>query len=282
MRVGIVGSFGSARQVIEMAVAAEEHGWDGFFTWDAISLGLPDIWDPWSILAAGATRTERITLGALVFALPRRRPWEVARQSLTIDHLSGGRLVLPVGLGVLDDLSFTAVPGQLTGLRERADLLDDALGYLERSWSGEHFAFDGTHLHTGGMQFDPSPVHGRIPVWPVAAWPSLRSMARAARWDGVVAQLRGERAMSPLEPADVTAMRNWVAERHAQARRPSTAETFDIVLQGALPDDRPAANDRLAALADAGATWWIESHWDPTTATPEALMQRIRQGPPRP
>ncbi|MGO3485494.1 MAG: LLM class flavin-dependent oxidoreductase, partial [Cellulosimicrobium funkei] len=109
IKVGVVGSFGSAAQVLEMAVGAEDAGWDGFFSWDGLSLlSMPvDTFDPWAVLAAAAVRTERITLGAMVFALPRRKPWEVVRQALTVDHLSGGRLVLPVGVGVLDDGGFS-------------------------------------------------------------------------------------------------------------------------------------------------------------------------------
>lgn len=277
MRFGFVGSFGTAEQVVQMAREAEEHGWDGFFTWDGISLAGMDSYDPWAVLAAAAVVTERVTLGALVFALPRRRPWEVARQALTVDHLSGGRLVLPVGVGVLDDDGFSAVPGQPQGLRERAEQLDDALAFLERSWTTERFAFAGTHLHTGEMQFAPAPVAGRIPVWPVGVFPSERSMRRAVRWDGVVAQLRGDRAMEDLRPDDVAGLAAWVREHRDPAAGP-----FEVVLQGEMPTDRAAAVERAAALDAAGATWWVESAWDPATATPDALLARLRQGPPRP
>lgn len=275
--MGIVGSFGSSAEVVQMAADAENYGWDGFFTWDAISLGLAPIWDPWAILAAAAVRTQKITLGALVFALPRRRPWEVARQVLTVDHLSNGRLVLPVGVGVLDDAAFTAVPGQLTGLRERAELLDDALAFLARSWSGQPFSFDGTHVHTGEMRFETPPVRGSVPVWPVGAWPSERSMGRAAAWNGVVMQLRGERTMETPGPADVAALVDWIRERRA-----GRADPFDVVIQGELPGDRAAAADLLASLEAAGVTWWIESRWEPATTTADSLVDQIRRGPVRP
>lgn len=302
MKIGIIGSFGSARQVVDMASAAEDHGWDGFFTWDGISIGLPDTWDPWSILAAAAVRTSHVTLGAMVFALPRRKPWEVVRQALTVDHLSDGRLVLPVGLGVLDDRAFSGVPGQLIGLRERAELLDDSLAFLDQAWSGETFSFEGTHIRAEDMHLDPRPVSGRIPIWPVGAWPSEKSMGRAARWDGVVPQLRGDRAMDTLSPDDVAAVSAWVTERRARLPAETTAtrdaaakaalsargpqdddvptRPFDVVVQGELPDDPARASAQVRALAQAGATWWIESRWNPTTATPEALMERIRLGPP--
>ncbi|WP_125777512.1 LLM class flavin-dependent oxidoreductase [Antribacter gilvus] len=285
MRFGFVSSFGTPEQHVALARECEEHGWDGFFFWDGVDLGDwggggVATWDPFSILTAAARVTERITLGALVFAFPRHRPWELAQRVLTVDHLSGGRLVLPVGLGVLDDHAFKSVAEQEKGLRERAELLDDMLAYLAESWSGERFAFDGTHLHTGDFRFPVAPVNGRVPVWPVAAWPSEKSMSRAARWDGVVPQLRSTTttaAETPLGAQDVADLVAWARERRAAA---GTEAPWDVVTQGILPDDPGEAAAHASALAEAGATWWVESRWDPATATPESLLERVRQGPP--
>jgi len=291
MRIGIVASSTTAGESVGLAVEAEQHGWDGVFTWDGLSIGAQEMVDPWAVLAAAAVRTSTITLGAMVFAFPRRRPWELVRPAVTVDHLSGGRLVLPVGVGVLDDAGFTAVPGQLTGLRERAELLDDSLAFLDQAWTGEPFAFAGTHTSTGEMQFLPRPVvrpgiGHRVPVWPVGVWdadrPPVRSLDRALRADGVVVQLRGERAFDAIQPDDVAGLVAWLEARRAELglTRPDDAP-FDVVLQGILPDDDPAgARDRLDALGAAGATWWVESRWDPATATPQALLDRVRQGPP--
>jgi alkanesulfonate monooxygenase SsuD/methylene tetrahydromethanopterin reductase-like flavin-dependent oxidoreductase (luciferase family) len=291
MQIGIVASTTTAEQSVDLAVEAERHGWDGAFTWDGLSIGSQEMVDPWSVLAAAAVRTSRITLGAMVFAAPRRRPWELVSPAVTVDRLSGGRLVLPVGVGVLDDAGFSAVPGQLTGLRERAELLDDALAFLDRAWTGEPFSFAGTHTRTGEMQFVPRPVARpgighRVPVWPVGVWdaarPPVRSLDRALRADGIVVQLRGERAFDDITPDDVAGLVGWLAARRAELGIERPADTpFDVVLQGILPDDDPAgARDRLAALEAAGATWWVESRWDPKTVTPEALLERVRQGPP--
>lgn len=277
LQFGFVGSFGSASELVTMAREAEEHGWDGYFTWDGISLPGMEGYDPWGILAAAAVQTQRVTLGALVFALPRRRPWELARQALTVDHLSGGRLVLPAGVGVLDDAGFSAVPGQLTSLRERAELLDDVLAFLERSWSGEAFSFDGKHISTGEMTISPRPVNGRIPVWPVGVFPSEKSMSRAVRWDGVTVQLRGDRGMDPLTPDEVREVAGWVAEH-----RDPGAGPFELVVQRDFATDLDAAAEDARALEAAGATWWIEAGWDPTKVTAESQLARIRQGPPRP
>jgi len=280
MRFGFVGSFGTVHEVVDLAAAVEEHGWDGFFTWDGVDLDGMQAWDPWAVLAAAAVRTERVTLGALVFALPRRRPWVFAKQAVTVDHLSGGRLVLPVGLGVPMDRAVEGVSGEAVTLRERAERFDDALEVLDRSFSGEPFDVEGTHLRVEGLRLSPPPVarpdgRARIPLWVVGSFPSERSMGRAVRYDGVVPQHRGERAMEQLTPQEVADVVAWVREH-----RPADAGPFDVVLHGALPADRGEARDHVAALAEAGATWFVDALWDPTTATPDALLARVRQGPP--
>ncbi|WP_265522181.1 LLM class flavin-dependent oxidoreductase [Oerskovia flava] len=288
IKVGIVGSFGTVTEVVDMAVAAEEHGWDGFFSWDGMSIMGVDTFDPWAVLAAAAVRTARITLGAMVFALPRRKPWEVVRQSVTVDHLSGGRLVLPVGVGVLDDGGFSAVPGEPQALRDRAAQLDDTLAFLDRAWTGEPFAFSGRRFETSEMHFLPRPVERpvvgrRIPVWPVGVWdaerPPVRSLDRTLRHEGIVLQLKGDRGTDVPEPAGVAALVSWLTTRRTELGLED--RPFDVVLQGELPTDRSAAQDQLAGLADAGATWWVESRWNPETATPQGLLDAISQGPTR-
>lgn len=278
MKIGVVGSYGSAAQVVDMAEAAERHGWDGFFTWDGISVGEMDVWDPWVVLGAAAARTRRITLGALVFSLARRRPWKVARESVTVDHLSGGRLVLPVGLGGDFDGGFTRVSGEARTNRERAQRLDETLEILDRAWTGEAFSFEGVHHTVDELVLAPPPVQRpRIPVWPVAGWPSERSMARAARWDGAVLQLTGSEAELSVE--DVAAAAAWLRERRASSGLSTDPGDYDIVAQGRLPEDRDEAAQRLRDLEAAGATWWVEARWDATRDSPESLLDLIRTGP---
>ncbi len=109
MQVGYVCTGGPAAEQVRVAEAVEECGWDGFFTWDALSVAGMSTWDPWALLAAVAVRTTRVRLGAIVFAPARHEPATLARQVQTVDHLSEGRLVLPVGLGVSDDAAYSGL-----------------------------------------------------------------------------------------------------------------------------------------------------------------------------
>lgn len=274
VKYGFVASYGSIDQVLEMAREAEAHGWHGVFTWDGISVGEMDTFDPWTLLGAMATITERVTLGAMVFALPRRRPWKVAREAITVDHLSKGRLVLPVAFGATPDAGISKVNTDTADRKIRAQRLDETLAFLAKAWTGEPFSFEGEQYQTGEMVFKPTPVQRpRIPIWTVGAWPREKSMRRAIRWDGVI-PMDADDPFRHLEPAMVRELATWVRERREDDA------PFDIVIEGVTEDD-DASRERTAALAEAGATWFIESRWDAERDTPERLLERVRQGPPR-
>jgi alkanesulfonate monooxygenase SsuD/methylene tetrahydromethanopterin reductase-like flavin-dependent oxidoreductase (luciferase family) len=277
VRHGIILTAGDPREAAEMAARAEAAGWDGVFTWDGIAIGPGDTYDPWVVMAAMAMRTERVTLGAIVTPPARRRPWKLAREAMTLDRLSDGRLVLPVGLGALDDAAFANV-GEPTDARTRAELLDESLAILEGLWSGEPFAFAGRHHRFGEMTFRPTPVQRpRIPIWVIGAWPAERSMARAARWDGIVPQARDDAGLpaSPT-PGQLREIVAWVAAARAAEGR---SGTYDVIAQGTTTaGDRAAAVARVAHFREAGATWWIEMDW--AGATVASLRERIDAGPP--
>jgi alkanesulfonate monooxygenase SsuD/methylene tetrahydromethanopterin reductase-like flavin-dependent oxidoreductase (luciferase family) len=96
MRFGFVFPGGNPRKAVELGIEAEAAGWDGFFMWEPV-------WgvDPWVTLGAVAVRTERIRLGTMLTPVSRRRPWKLASETVTLDHLSNGRTILAVGLGAL-------------------------------------------------------------------------------------------------------------------------------------------------------------------------------------
>jgi alkanesulfonate monooxygenase SsuD/methylene tetrahydromethanopterin reductase-like flavin-dependent oxidoreductase (luciferase family) len=276
MRFGITGTWGSPGDMIRVAVEAERAGWDGWFTWDGVSLaGFPS-WAPWTLLGAAAAVTSRVRLGAVVFAPSRRQPWELARDVLTVDHLSGGRLVVPVGLGETRDAAIARVRGLPSSARERAQLLDEHLDFLSQALAGAQFSFDGTAHGITDVQFQPLPVQRpRPPVWVVGAWARDPGRAPAAPGGGI----RGQRLQSldPLGPEDVARAVERV--RELRAEQGLAAEPYDVVVDGRLPTDRAERSDRLAALAEAGVTWWIESHWSQST-TADDLLDLARGGPP--
>ena len=277
MQYGIVITSGDPRTAADLAAEAEEAGWDGVFTFDAVAIGDMELWDPWILLTAMAARTSRIRLGALVFAPPRRRPWKLAREIITLDHVANGRLVMPVGLGALDDAGFGNV-GEPVDARTRAQLLDETLAIVDGLQSGEPFAFDGEHYHFGPMTFRPRPVQRpRVPVWVVGAWPHERSMRRAIRWDGLVVQAMGPDGKPAAGPEVLREIVAWVraARAHAGLDGP-----FEIVIDGSTPAGDPAAAAAIARAHEAaGATWWTEVDW--ANASPDALRARIQAGPPR-
>ncbi len=197
MRYGIILTAGDIHEIAAMAAEAEDAGWDGVFYWDGMAIpGADPIYDPWVTLAAVAMRTERVRFGAIVTPPARRRPWKLARETMTLDHLSGGRIVLPVGLGALDDPGFGGV-GEPTDRRIRAELLDESLEILTRAWSGAPFTYEGKHYQMAEMAFRPPSVQQpRIPIWVVAIWPRAKSVARALRYDGIMPYLS-----APCRPA---------------------------------------------------------------------------------
>jgi alkanesulfonate monooxygenase SsuD/methylene tetrahydromethanopterin reductase-like flavin-dependent oxidoreductase (luciferase family) len=281
MQYGFVIPCWDIEAVPDLAVEAEAAGWDGVFIPDCIyidSASDPQTpgYDPWVMLTAIAMRTERVRLGTMVTPVSRRRPWKLARETVTFDHLSRGRLILPVGLGALDDVGFAGV-GEETDRRVRAELLDEGLAILAGLWSGQPFSFQGKYYHVENLIFSPPPVQSpRIPIWVVGAWPRRKSMQRALRWDGVIPnKLQADGTFAAITPADIQAIAAFVAEQ-----RPEPSP-FDIVIEGTTPgDDRERAAAQLRPYAEAGVTWWMETMWSAPNG-PEHVRARIRQGPPR-
>jgi probable F420-dependent oxidoreductase len=271
------GPFGDAQALADLARDAEQAGWDGFFLWDHITWEHQPVVDPWVGLAAVAMRTERIRIGTTVTPLPRRRPWKLAREAVSLDHLSGGRLILGVGIGAgrleWDDL------GEETDPKTRGAMLDEALEVLVGLWSGEPFSYEGEFYHLSKAQFLPKPVQSpRIPIWVGGVWPNKPPFRRAAHWDGVYPLLQEWGKELELLPEVIA---------YVQARRKDDAP-FDIAFQGETPgDDKTAASAIVAPFAEAGVTWWLESiapyrfdrGFDEVWPL-EALRERVLQGPP--
>ena len=235
------------RTLTSLAASAEGNGWDGFFLWDHVRYRPPvrAVADPWIALAAVASGTERIRLGPLVTPLSRRRVHKLARETVTLDLLSRGRLTLGVGLGSDRNDELEAF-GEVVDPRERARLLDDGLDRLNSYWGGE---------------FEPRPVQApRIPIWVAARWPNRRPLRRAARWDGLF----------PIElpsPEALTELCQEVGELRSEAGQDGP---FDVVV------DLPAGS-AIRPWEEAGATWVLEDFG--SQPREREVLERIEAGP---
>ena len=288
MRFGIsvppFADFSDPRALAELAQDAEAAGWDGFFIWDAVFFDptFHPAADPWVSLAAVALSTQRLRIGTMVTPLARRRPWKLARETVSVDRLSNGRLTLGVGLGdpVQWDFGFF---GDETDPKIRAKKLDEGLEILTGLWRGEPFRYQGEQYTINEVTFQPTPVQSpRIPIWVGGWWPNKPPLRRAARWDGVCPAKWGG-SITPDE---------W-RELLAYIQKYRTESTpFDAVHSGTTPGHNPAqAVDAVGPYLDAGVTWWIEPvdpwrfgwsfevSWDPKATV--LIRERIRQGPPR-
>jgi alkanesulfonate monooxygenase SsuD/methylene tetrahydromethanopterin reductase-like flavin-dependent oxidoreductase (luciferase family) len=230
------------RVVAELAARAEERGWDGFFVWDHVAYREPvrAVADPWVTLSAVALASERLVIGPLVTPVARRRPHTLARETVTLDRLSGGRLVLGVGLGSERTGEFAEGRfGEEPDAKARARLLDDGLERLLAYWGGE---------------FEPPPVQQpRIPVWVAARWPSRRPLKRAARYDGLF----------PIDMPGPDALAELVAEMG------EVPDGYDFVVTN------PAGTDPAPWIA-AGATWCLTGFGpQPSVAEVEQAIDAI-------
>ncbi len=271
MKYGFVLPFGDARFAAVCAEKAESAGWDGFFVWEPV-------WgtDAWICLTAAAMSTKKIRLGTMLTPLPVLAPWKLASETATLDNLSGGRVILSVGLGAVDTgfMNF----GLPTERKIRAERLDEGLEILTGLWKGQPFAFEGNHYHIQPTEFNiPSPPvqQPRIPIWVVGAWPSMKSMHRAMQYDGLLPNFigaDGKVAMGHPDLSTVKDMTDFV-------KKNSPNPFFDIIMEGETDPTQPDTLEIVHDYRTHGVTWWMEAQW--TAKGEEAVLKRIKAGPPK-
>jgi alkanesulfonate monooxygenase SsuD/methylene tetrahydromethanopterin reductase-like flavin-dependent oxidoreductase (luciferase family) len=271
-RAGVVISLATPREFADLAVAAEDAGWDTIFTWEAV-------WgqDAWVTLAAAAMRTSRIRLGTMLTPLPRIRPWDLAGRVATLDHLSDGRAQLAVGMGALHP-GWTAFERD-EGRKVRAEKLDEGLAIYDGLMRGQPFAYAGKHYSVEPTDFVPPPPpvqRPRVPVWVVGAYPAARSMERAAQWDGIIPTMVERVDDQPYGHDDLARTVAMVKEIRESKGLPW--EGYDVVVEGVTePGDAT-----VAAWAEVGATFWVESDWSMGDDAVARHRRRIDAGPPAP
>ncbi len=283
MSVAPFGDFADPLALAELAEQAESAGWDGFFIWDHMMFDptFHPIVDPWVGLTAVALRTRRIRLGTMVTPLARRRPWKVARETVSLDHASKGRLILGVGLGDPSQWEYGFF-GEEPDAKIRAEKLDECLEIITGLWSGEPFQYQGKQYRVNEVHFLPRPVQQpRIPIWVAGWWPNKLPMRRAARWDGAV----------PIRSDGIPAAEWRPIQDYIQQHRQSDVP-FTYVHNGASPGDNLAEARRLVEpYQAAGVDWWIEGidpwrfgwKWEDKWSKEATLQiqERVLQGPPR-
>jgi hypothetical protein len=273
MKFGFVIPSGDARTVANLAKTAESAGWDAIFVWEPV-WGI----DAWVSLTAAAMVTERIRLGTMITPISRMRPWKLASETATLDNLSGGRVILGVGLGTVES-GFQAF-GEVTDRKTRAELMDEGLDILTGLWRGQPFRYSGKHYQVAESDFSPPPPpvqQPRIPIWMVGAWNWPKSMARVLRYDGLLPNVLDAQKQHQLLTPEA------VADMAAFIRNEKPNEPFDIVVEGETPGDKPEeAAEKVRPFAQSGATWWLETRWQMLSPGEgqQQVAERVRQGPP--
>jgi alkanesulfonate monooxygenase SsuD/methylene tetrahydromethanopterin reductase-like flavin-dependent oxidoreductase (luciferase family) len=265
----LFGELADPALVARLASAAEEAGWHGVFVWDHVRWREPvaDVADPWITLAAIATATERVRIGPMVTPLARRRPVKIARETATLDRLSGGRLTLGVGLGNDQAGRELSITGEETDDKRRARMLDESLQILAAAWSGEPVHHRGDHYTVDGMRFLPRPVQRPgIPVWVGGFYGRPAPLRRAARYQGFVAVNLEHPDQLAETAAELTAL------RHAAGT--TGTQPYDIIV-ALEPGCDPAP------YAAAGATWCLVGV-GADAARADLVRTIIRDGPATP
>ncbi|MHB8379885.1 MAG: LLM class flavin-dependent oxidoreductase [Acidimicrobiales bacterium] len=248
-------------QLVELAVSAESSGWDGFFLWDHLLYAPPvrDILDPYVCLAAVAGATSTMQLGPMVTPLIRRRPAVVARQAVTLDLLSHGRLVLGFGIGDDGGQGELSSFGEITDAPTRGRALSEGLDVLTALLSGEEVHHEGEFYRADGVTFSPVPPRPTgVPIWLAARWPNQAPIRRAAKYQGVV-------VIQMTSPSHVTSLKEQLVRAGADL------ESFDVVVLGADGDD-------ASAWAEAGVTWLL-TQLGPYGLTFREAFERVVAGP---
>lgn len=248
--------------LLEVAQAAEEYGWDGIFLWDHV-LRDPEetelVGSATVSMAAIAAMTNRIRFGALVTPITRRRPQVFARETIALDRLSNGRLIVGLGLGV-DRGGELSRFGEVLDPVLRGQRLDEGAEILLALWSGKTVDITGEHFSAEGVRFLPGPVQRpHPPLWFAARQGARRPILRAARiGDGVHAIEMDAEAIKKM--AEVIA-----SER-------GSLDGFDIV----CPVEPGTAGDEWDGC---GVTWAMHSF--ASTAPIAEILRVVTAGPPR-
>jgi alkanesulfonate monooxygenase SsuD/methylene tetrahydromethanopterin reductase-like flavin-dependent oxidoreductase (luciferase family) len=266
-----LGELADPRAVVRLARVAEDSGWLGLSIWDSLGPAMGSVAaDPFVTLTAVAAATSRLRLITSVVALARRRPQLVAQAAASLDLVSEGRLVLGLGAGE-DEADFTPF-GDDFERGARIGAMDEALQIVDAGLRGKQLDHDGPLLVARGVVIGPRPSQQpRPPIWLGAMKPG--GIRRAAQWDGwIVVAMSPEGTSMALTPEELAS--RAAAYREARRALGRAGEPSDIAVLGVAQE-----SIGLAAYAEAGATWWLES-LSPMRGSLDQLEAIVRAGPP--
>ena len=263
----------SANMIVDWAIMAEEVGWDAFCLWNHFIFddppGTSQTFDPYTLYGAIAARTKSILLGPAHSAIGRQRPWRIARTMATLDHISGGRMILGAVLGTYMDYRYF---GEDENQKICAEKLDEGLDIITKFWTGKPFSHNGAHYNVSELGFEPAPVQKpRIPIWVGGSWPNRAPYRRAAKWDGVMPTAIWPKQLTPQELLESLQL--------IESLR-GNLKDFEVIVGGRTTgSDAKKDEETITQWAEAGATWWSEgiNAWRGKRGE---LEERIRLGPP--
>ena len=262
------GIFDSPTDYLDLAILAEQKNWDGFFLWDHTvgQRGIPAS-ESFTTLSAIAAKTHSIKIGTTVTGLPRHKPWLLARQIATIDHISKGRFTLGIGLGGPEEYSTFNEENQPIILKEK---LEESLEIIQGLFTQKQFSYQGKHYQIKNFGFQPKPIQNPLPIWVGGGWPHKAPMKRAARYQGVF-PINGV-SDDGLTSNDVKDILDYIKKYR------DSLEEFDVVIfvytTGKKEDD-----DWAKEYIDVGVNWLVEVIY-PGRGSKEDIFNRIQIGPP--
>jgi F420-dependent oxidoreductase-like protein len=240
---------------LALARATEELGFEALFRSDhygpVVAEAERGSLDAWATLAALATLTSRIKLGTLVSPATFRHPSVLAKNAVTVDHISGGRVEVGLGAG-WNEAEHTRYGFPFRSLRERMDVFAEQLEIVHRQWAGEPFSFDGDHYHLADSDPHPKPVQAPHPNLIVGGSGRPRSVALAARW-------ADEYNTLSTAPDELRSLRERIAAACEREGRDPLPLSVMMRVPGGRADD---AVRRLTALAEAGVERLMLQHLD--------------------
>jgi F420-dependent oxidoreductase-like protein len=261
-----------------LAAACEEHGVEGLFRSDHYQsvMGRRErgSLDAWATLAALAARTSRVRLGTLVSPATFRHPSVLAKNVVTVDHVSGGRVELGLGAGWNED-EHRAYGFEMPPTATRMAILAEQLEIVHRSWTEEAFSFAGTHYRLDDLRALPKPLQRPHPPLLVGGGAGPRSVALAARF--------GDEYNTGLVSVEECRRRRGLVEAawREAGRDPATVR-FSLMTTCVVGRDRGELLERVAAMqAVTGGGGDPEAllaapppHW--LIGTADELVERLR------